>query len=107
MGLRRARAIAGAAAIAPAGPDFEAAGPDFEAAGPDLEAAGPDFEAAGPDSEAAGPDFEAKITVKHQILSETGRRGSVWRDICAILILPGLRSLWDASRAPKQAKIAN
>ena len=48
----RARAIAGAAAFAPAGPDFEAAGPDFEAAGPDFEAAGPDFEAAGPDFEA-------------------------------------------------------
>ena len=48
--------IAGAAALAPAWPDFEAAGPDFEAAGPDFEAAGPDSEAAGPDSEAAGPD---------------------------------------------------
>ena len=49
---------AAAAAIAPAGTDFEAAGPDFEAAGPDFEAAGPDFsEAAGPDfSEAAGPE---------------------------------------------------
>ena len=55
--LRRARAVAGAAAIAPAGTDFEAAGPDFEAAGPDFEAAGPDFSAAGPDFSAAGPDF--------------------------------------------------
>ena len=36
--LRRAGAIAGAAAFAPAGTDFEAAGPDFEAAGPDFEA---------------------------------------------------------------------
>ena len=117
----RARAIPYAGAIAPAGPDFEAAGPDFEAAGPDLEAAGPDLEAArpdfeaarpdseaaGPDSEAAGPDFEAEITGKHQKLSETGRRGSVWRDIGTIFILPGLGSLWDASRAPKRPKIAH
>ena len=43
------RAVAGAAAIAPAGGKAPA-GPDFEAAGPDFEAAGPDSEAAGPDS---------------------------------------------------------
>ena len=103
--LLRARAIAGAAAIAPAGPDFEAAGPDFEAAGPDLEAAGPDLEAAGPDFEAGGPDFEAKITGKHQKWSETGRRGSVWRDIGAILILLGLGGLRDASRVQKRPKM--
>ena len=33
--LRRAHAIAGAGALAPAGPDFEAARPDSEVAGPD------------------------------------------------------------------------
>ena len=38
--------------------------------------------------------------------SETGRRASVWRDIGAILILPGLGTLWDASRAPKLPKMA-
>ena len=92
-------AITAAGAIAPAGPDLKAAGPDFEAAGPDFEAAGPDFEA-------AGPDFEAEITGNHEKLSEAGRHGSVWRDIGAILILPGLRSLWDASRAPKRSKMA-
>ena len=42
---------------------------------------------------------------KHQICSETGRRASVWCDIRTILILPGLRSLWDASRAPKRPKM--
>ena len=105
--------IAPAGAIAPAGPDLKAAGPDlktagpdFEAAGPDFEAAGPDFEAAGPDSEAGGPDVGAKITGKHQKCAETGRRGSVWRDIGTILILMGLRSLWDASSAPKWPKMA-
>ena len=84
----RARAIPAAGAIAPARPDFEAAGPDFEAAERD--------------SEAAEPDFEAKITGVDQQLSETGRCGSVWHDIGAILILQGLRSLWDASWAPKR-----
>ena len=36
--------------------------------------------------------------------SETGRRGSVWRDIGTILILPGLGSLWDGPQAPRQPK---
>ena len=77
--LRRARAIAGAAATAPAGPDFEAAGPDFEAAGPDFKAAGPDFEAAGPDFEAQGAQggprgpfrliFPARVSLKlHRVI---------------------------------------
>ena len=83
---------------APAGPDLKAAGPDFEAAGPDFEAAGPDFEA-------AGRDFDAKIAVLDQQMSEIGRRGSVWRDIGAILILPGLGTLWDASGAAKWANM--
>ena len=37
---------------------------------------------------------------------ETGRRGSVWRHIGTRLILPGLGTLWDASRAPKWPKLA-
>ena len=43
---------------------------------------------------------------KHQKCSEAGRRASVWRDIRTTLILWGLQSLWDASRAPKRPKMA-
>ena len=51
--LRRARAIAGAAAFAPAGA-IAPAGPDFEAAGPDSEVAGPDS-TDGPDGPGSNP----------------------------------------------------
>ena len=50
---RRVRAIAGAAAFAPAGA-IAPAGPDFEAAGPDSEVAGPDS-TDGPDGPGSNP----------------------------------------------------
>ena len=51
---------------------------------------------AGPGTPILGP--------KHQKLSETGRRASIWRDIATLLILPSLGSLWDASRAQNVQK---
>ena len=52
-----------------------------------------------------GPEHQFWVQ-KHQKLSETGRRASVWRDIRTILILLGLQSLRDTSCAPKRPKMA-
>ena len=60
---------------------------------------GPKGVRAGPGTPILGP--------KHQKLSETNRRASVWYDIRTILILPGLGSLWDAFRASKRPKMGH
>ena len=59
----------------------------------------------GPKGVRAGPGTPI-LNQKHQKCSQTGRRASIRCDIRTMSILTGLRSLSDASRAPKRPKMA-